>query len=123
MKNIAASKRSLQVAALRSEGLDAWTTRSTRLTQSTTLILMGFAAIGASVYFRAQPLTYAGLVVVLASSVLFADSLRHRFRAERIDVEMRRLDPGARLLTSWPEEYVRDIRAALDRRAKAGRSR
>jgi hypothetical protein len=127
-----------RILDLRAEGADLWVTRGARLSQS--LWLMGLAIV---LFIMVEWLGTAAIdmltsrspdqaqtvralmnnsflitpaVMFLASCALFVDSLRLRFKIERIDLEMCRLDPEARLLTSWPEEIGRGIRASLDKR-------
>ena len=127
-----------RISELANEGARLWVARDERLRQS--LWLMGLAI---ALFVAAQVLgpvvvemlagqspdaaqtvsellsnsfLVAPAVMLFTSCALFVDSLRLRFKVESIDLEMRRLDPEARFLTSGPEELGRAVRAALDKR-------
>lgn len=119
------SETAAKVAELRAEGHRLW--KSGGEYQSVFLRLIIFAAIltGPYLFLQAQfpalailfvIILWLGVVLFLGAFVIYGYGMRLRSRAERINSEILRLNPDARLITSRAEEFGRSIRAGWEQR-------
>jgi hypothetical protein len=130
-----------QITALKMEFFRLWELRWTRLRSGMLLMGWGFAGVVLASLIRSMleglvasemveqleavlsimipTFMWVSIFIAAGGMVLIIGGFVAKFRAENIEIQIIRLDPEERVLTSWPEEIGRGIRASLDERRQA----
>jgi hypothetical protein len=109
--------RKAQSKSLRAEGHALWAMKGVRIKQSLGVNVLAIATMVGGGFLHVPALVWVSIPVFLVGIALMVDGYRFERKADLVDLQMRRLDPEDRLLSSWPEEIGRGIRARLDERS------